>query len=150
MKISLTLVIAILAFSVATSANARTTGCSAGVHTVGGASVRTFCGPAHATVHAAGKTLHFTGGQCEISGGYFTVNIGSITIGSSSPKFTYLGIDVKPPKAGSHSSQIVSWQTPGKRASVLPATVVVNAGLKSGTFSGPLLGGGSATGSFSC
>ncbi len=113
--------------------------------------MRTFCGPATATARVGSKTFRFSGGQCTVSQGYFTVNIGAITLGSEKPKYAYLGIDVKPPKAGTHASQIVSWQAPGKRYSLLPAKVTVASGLRSGTFSGPVLGGsGSATGSFHC
>ena len=131
-------------------AGTRSTSCTAGVRTVGGAKVRTFCGPAKATAKTAGKTFSFSGGQCEVSQGFFTVNIGSITLPPAKAKFAYLGIDVKPPRAGVHRNQIVSWQVPGKGYSILGATVTVSAGLKSGTFSGRVIGGGAATGSFSC
>lgn len=134
----------------ASVATARTS-CTPGVRTVGESTVRTFCGPATATAKIGGKTFHFTGGQCAVEQGYFTVNIGAITLGSEKPKYAYLGIDVKPPKPGTHASQIVSWQTPGKRYSLLPAKVTLAAGLHSGTFSGPVLGGGgSGSGSFHC
>ena len=39
--------------------------------TVGGATVRTFCGPAKAVVKVGGKTLHFKGGKCETLSGYY-------------------------------------------------------------------------------
>ena len=131
-------------------AGTRSASCTAGVRTVGGAKVRTFCGPATATAKTAGRTFRFSGGQCQVSQGFFTVNIGSITLPPPKPKFAYLGIDVKPARAGAHQNQIVSWQVPGKSFSILGATVTVSAGLKGGTFSGRLIGGGSATGSFSC
>ena len=131
-------------------AGARSSSCTAGVSTVGGAKVRTFCGPAKAIAKTAGKTFRFSGGQCAVSQGFFTVNIGSITLPPAKAKFTYLGIDVKVPRAGVHHNQIVSWQVPGKGYSILGATVTVSAGLKSGTFSGRVIGGGAATCSFSC
>jgi hypothetical protein len=131
-------------------AGPRSSSCTAGVHTVGGANVRTFCGPAKATAKTAGKTFSFSGGQCSVTQGYFTVNIGSITLPPAKAKFAYLGIDVKPPRAGVHRNQIVSWQVPGKGYSIIGATVTVRAGLKSGTFAGRVIGGGNATGSFSC
>ncbi len=125
--------------------------CTAGVRTVGGATVRTFCGPASATAKAGGRTFHFSGGTCAVEQGYLTVNIGAITLPPAKPKLAYLGIDVKPPKAGAHANQIVSWQVPGKRYSLLPGRVVVQAGLKGGSFSGPVLGGGGAgSGTFTC
>ena len=151
MKLLALALLAAAVTAVGASASTKTATCSAGTKTVGGVSVRTFCGPAHATVHAGGKTLQFSGGNCSISGGMLAVNIGSITLGTGKPKYTYFGLDVNPPKAGSHAGQVVSWQTPGKRASLIPGTVVVAAGLKSGTFSGPVFGGGgTATGSFTC
>ena len=84
--------------------------CTPGVRSVGGATVRTFCGPARGVAHAEGKTFHFSGGMCLVSRGYFTVNIGSITIGGQGvkPKFLYLGIDVRPARDGVHANQIVS------------------------------------------
>jgi hypothetical protein len=112
--------------------------------------VRAFCGPARATVKAAGKTFTFANGTCTLSGGYFNVNLGSITLPPAKPRFTYLGIDVKPPHAGTYSNQIVSWQEPGRGYSVVGGTVTVNAGLKGGSFSGQLLTGGAASGVFSC
>src|SRR5258708_14281062 len=124
----------------------RSSSCTAGVRTVGGAKVRTFCGAAKATAKTAGKTFSFSGGQCEVSQGFFTVNIGSITLPPAKAKFAYLGIDVKPPRAGVHHNQIVSWQVPGKGYSILGATGTVGAGLKSGTFRGRVVGGGHATG----
>ena len=151
------LLVAAVAFVVAVGsvgnalAGMRSASCTAGVRTVGGATVRTFCGPARATVKAAGKTFVFSGGQCTVSSGFFTVNVGSITLGpQSKPKFAYLGIDVKPPRAGLHRNQVVSWQVPGKGYALIGATVTVSAGLKGGTFTGRLIGGGTATGLFSC
>ena len=132
------------------AAQSGTTACTPGVRTVGGAQVRTFCGPARATAKAGGKTFRFSGGQCAISRGIFTVNIGTVTITRVEPKFSYLGIDAQPPKAGAHHNQIVSWQVPGKGYSIISATVTIAAGLRSGTFSGRLLTGGVASGSFTC
>ena len=146
------LVVAFVLALVAGSASAgtRSSACTAGLHTVGGAKERTFCGPAHATAHAAGRTFAFSGGECAVSQGFFAVNIGSITLPPAQPKSTYLGIDVKPASAGSHANQIVSWQVPGKGYTILGATVVVSSGLKGGTFSGRLSAGGTASGSFNC
>jgi hypothetical protein len=143
-------VVAVAAVGGRAAASPRSSACTAGTHTVSGATVRTFCGPAHATVKTAGRTFTFSTGQCALSGGYFSVNIGSITLPPAKPKFTYLGIDVKPAKAGAHSNQIVSWQVPGTSYSILGASVTVGPGLKSGSFSGRVLTGGTASGSFSC
>ena len=126
--------------------------CTPGVRSVGGATVRTFCGPAKGVAHAQGKTFHFSGGMCLVSRGYLTVNIGSITIGGPGvkPKFLYLGMDVRPPRDGKHANQIVSWQAPGKGYSLLGATVTVRGGLKRGSFTGRVIGDGPASGSFTC
>jgi hypothetical protein len=131
-------------------AGLRSAACTAGVHTVAGATVRSFCGPARGTAKAAGTTFSFSGGQCSLAGGYFTVNIGSITLPPAKPKFSYLGIDVKPPQAGTHPNQIVTWQAPGRGYSVNGATVTITAGMKGGSFTGQLLTGGTASGSFTC
>jgi hypothetical protein len=120
------------------------------VRTVYGATVEIFCGPAQATAKAVGKTFSFSGGECAVSGGYFTVNVGSTTMPPVKPKFVYLGIFVKPARAGTHANQIVSWQIPGTGYSLRGATVTVNAGLTGGSFTGRLLNGASASGSFRC
>ncbi len=70
--------------------------------------------------------------------------------GGPTPRFSYLGIDAQPPRAGVHRNQIVSWQVPGKSYSLLGATVRLAAGMHGGTFSGRLLTGGTASGSFAC
>jgi len=148
------LVLALLAALAAAAAVAQpgagASACTAGVRTVGGATVRTFCGPAKATARIGSKTFHFAGGECAIEQGMFTVNIGSITLGPGKPKYPYFGLDAKPPKAGAHANQIVSWQFAGRRYSLLPVKVVLNAGLHSGSFSGTVLTGGSGSGTFTC
>jgi hypothetical protein len=147
-------VLASLAALVAAAAfalpGAGASACTAGVRTVGGATVRTFCGPAKATAKIGSKTFHFTGGTCAVEQGMFTVNIGSITLGAGKPKYAYFGLDAKPPKAGAHPNQIVSWQFAGQRYSLLPVKVVLDAGLHSGSFSGSVLTGGSGSGTFTC
>src|SRR5258708_40109886 len=115
----------------------RSSSCTAGVRTVGGAKVRTFCGAAKATAKTAGKTFSFSGGQCEVSQGFFTVNIGSITLPPAKAKFAYLGIDLKPPRAGVHRNQIVSSQVPRKGYRLIRATVAIPAGFKPATFPRP-------------
>jgi hypothetical protein len=131
-------------------ASPRSANCTGGTHTVAGATIRTFCGPARGSAHAAGKTFTFSGGQCAVSQGFFSVNIGSITLPPAKPKSIYLGIDVKPAQAGAHANQIVSWQVPGTDYSIIGANVTVSPGLGGGSFSGRLATGGTASGSFSC
>jgi hypothetical protein len=143
-------VIAAVGSSGGATASVRSATCTAGTHSVGGATLNTYCGPAHATAKAGGKTFSFSGGQCAVSQGFFAVNIGTFTLPPVKPRASYFGIDVKPPKSGTHANQIVAWQSGGQGYSVAGATVIVNAGLTGGTFSGHLLTGGSASGSFSC
>ena len=132
-------------------ATTRSASCAAGVHTAAGATVRTFCGPAKATAKIGSQTFRFSGGSCTVEGGYFNVNVGSITLPPAKPKFAYLGIDVKPPRPGTHPNQVVAWQEPGKRYGLLPVSVTVKPGLKGGTFTGKVLGGaGTGSGTFTC
>ena len=147
---SLLVLAALTALAAVALPGAGASACTAGVRTVGGATVRTFCGPAKATAKIGSKTFHFTGGQCAVEQGMLTVNIGSITLGLGKPKYAYFGLDAKPPKAGAHPNQVVSWQFGGRRYSLLPVKVVLNAGLHSGSFSGSVLTGGSGSGTFTC
>jgi hypothetical protein len=147
---SLLVVVVLAALAAIALPGAGASACTAGVRTVGGLTVRTFCGPAKATAKIGSKTFHFSGGTGAVEQGMFTVNIGSITLGAGKPKFAYFGLDAKPPKAGAHPNQIVSWQFGGQRYSLLPVKVVLNAGLHSGSFSGSVLTGGSGSGTFTC
>src|SRR5205807_994182 len=70
------------ALVLAGASSSRPAGCMPGVRSAGGASYRTFCGPAHATLRAGGKTFLFRGGSCLVPGNYFTINIGTITLGA--------------------------------------------------------------------
>jgi hypothetical protein len=126
--------------------------CSAGVHTTGGVTYRTFCGPAHATLHLGGKTYQFTGGNCERLSSSFTINLGTITLPPGSPKFRYFGIVVFSPKAGTFTNQAVALQFPGgKRASLFHAKIVLKGGRSQGTFAGTTLADHvPGSGTFSC
>lgn len=128
-----------------------------GVQQVGGAAVRTWCGPARATVTWAGKTLRITGGRCDltrVSGlAMFTVNVGRYTIPRATPRFTSFsagGSDLKP---GTYPNWLISFQTPGRYWTLRPSTtrVTIAAGARSGSFSGRLYEGGKvARGTWSC
>jgi hypothetical protein len=114
--------------------------CTAGVHTTGGVTYRTFCGPAHATLHLGGKTYLFAQGACERTGSSFTINIGTITLPPGSPKYRYFGITVFSGKAGTFTNQAVATQFPGgKRVALFHATIVLKAGRSQGTFKGTTL-----------
>ena len=86
--------LALAAATTALAAPAKTT-CTAGMTSVGGVPARTFCGPAKATVHIAGKTLSFKGGSCERTSKYLSLQIGTVILGQAKKKKPdYFGIDV--------------------------------------------------------
>jgi hypothetical protein len=147
------LVLAVVAAALAATAQAPARpACTAGVHSNSGVTYRTFCGPARATLHLGGKTLTFTGGSCDSTSGTFTINIGTITLGSGKPKFRYFGITVFTDHDGTFQNQAVAWQLPnGQRGALFRATVKLKNGRKKGTFTGSALtGGGTGSGTFSC
>jgi hypothetical protein len=148
-RLALAAAAALAALALAAQATARTD-CTAGVRTVAGVTYRTFCGPAHATVHVGGKTYLFKGGSCEK--GAFTINIGTITLPPGKPKYRYFGITVFTNKDGVYRDQAVSWQLPtGKHDSLFHATVVLKGGRSAGTFTGRTLAGNvKGSGSFHC
>jgi hypothetical protein len=114
--------------------------CTAGVHATGGVNYRTFCGPARATLHLAGKTYAFTQGECTRTGSSFTINLGTITLPPGSPKYRYFGITVFNGRDGTFTNQAVALQFPGgKRASLFHAKIVLKAGRSQGTFAGTTL-----------
>ena len=124
--------------------------CTAGVHTLGGATVRTFCGPAKATLHLGTRTYVFTGGECARAGNKLGINIGTITLGPS-PKSRYFGVLVSgATHDGTFTNQIVSWQFPGKGGGLAGAKVTLSGGQTKGTFSGSVIRGGTASGTFTC
>ena len=124
--------------------------CTPGARTAGGATYRTFCGPARATVHIRGKTLVFAGGSCQR--GTFTINIGTITLPPGKPKYRYFGTTVFGNRDGVYKDQAVSWQLPnGQHESLFHATVVLKNGRSQGTFSGETLADHvKGTGTFHC
>jgi hypothetical protein len=146
----------VAAVAVATAAVATAAPTACGPQQVGSATVRTWCGPAKATVTWAGKTLVIKGGTCEVTKleglTMFTVNVGRTTVPPAKPKaraFSAGGLDLAP---GSYPGWLVSFQIPGKdlvlRSSKTTVTITKNA--RKGTFSGTLYGGGTAKGSWTC
>ena len=110
---------------------------------------RRFCGPAKATLNYGGKKYVFNqGGTCTVSGSTWSLNIGTITLTGSKPKYAYFGITVFSRRPGTHSAA-VSWQLHGKNLSLSNAKVTVSRGLKKGTFVGSV-GGRKGSGSFRC
>jgi hypothetical protein len=143
----------------ATTASAATA-CNAGVHPFGDVSARTFCGPARATLVVGGKTFRFRGGVCERGAAYISLNIGTVVLGTTAkPRPEYFGMNVgKVPlfggtpatHDGTFPAGLVTGRHLGKGYSLLQATVTLAGGRTHGTFKGPLLGGGTATGTFHC
>ena len=93
---ALVVAVVVLAAGVATTAAAapRRAACMPGQTKVDGHSAMTFCGPAKATVHVAGKTLTFKGGSCLKTGTSLTVNIGTVVFGIVKQKPSYFGLDI--------------------------------------------------------
>lgn len=137
----------------ATLAAAMPARCTPGMSTIGGSPARTFCGPATATVHLAGKTLSFSGGQCAISQGFWTVNIGTIELGKPHKTRSYFGIALmKPSHAdGTYGGVQFAFNIPGKSYGVSGATLTLRNHGRAASFSGTMtLGGGRVTGSVTC
>ncbi len=127
--------------------------CTPGVHKSGGATYRTFCGPAHATIKSRGKTYILRNGSCSASDkSTFSINIGTVTLGAAKPKYDYFGITVFATKDGTYTTgAVVAWERPGTRAALWHTTVKLQGGRTRGSFAGQLIiGGGTASGTFSC
>jgi hypothetical protein len=141
----------VLATALACSARAagNVATCTPGTKTIGGASARTFCGPARATVTLNGKTVSYRGGSCSTSIGLFSVNIGTVVLGTVKNAPEYFGVTAKA-KAGSQSRQTIAVVHAGSTRAVI-GTVTLKPGLKGGTFSGKAFGSKTViSGSFSC
>ena len=126
--------------------------------------VRTFCGPAKATVQFGSKTLHFSGGSCTKTSKYVSVNIGTVVLGQTTkPKPDYFGLDVgqvpgsaaKPAsKDGTYTNALVVLVYGGKAyfVSTTGTKVTLSGNRSKGAISGTAGFGatGKVTGSFSC
>jgi hypothetical protein len=151
--LALAVVAAALAAMIAGAAPAK-----CGPEQIGGATVRTWCGPARASVTWGGKTFTIKGGECSVTSvsglKLFAVNTGRYTVPRAKPKFTSFsaaGSDLKPGKYGYWT---INFQTPGKQWTLRPSKTTVTitaAGAKKGTFSGVLYENGKAAkGSWTC
>jgi hypothetical protein len=158
-----TALVALVAFA-APQAGARGT-CTPGVKTVNGVTMRTFCGPAKATVHYGAKTFTFAQGRCDKTKDYVAVNIGTVVLGQTSkPKPEYFGLVVgKLPlggggtpaaKDGTYTNGTLVFDHGGKAYLVNGTTlrITLKGGRTRGTFSGSGLGAPAPkiTGTFSC
>ena len=123
--------------------------CVAGVKKINGATARTFCGPAKARVQVNGKTITYKGGECSKSAFGWSINIGTVVIGTAPKKPDYFGIAARP-KAGSQRDGAATLVHLGKGLSAL-GTTTLKPGLKSGTFTGKVFGEPTrVTASFTC
>lgn len=133
--------------------------CHPGVHKVGSAEARTFCGKARATVTMSGRTVTLAGGSCKRTSDYFTINIGTVVLSPTAPNPpNYFGITVGKP-AGSQAAGkdgtymddgAISFVIKHKRYAVTNPTVVLKGGRTRGSFSGTLFSGGHVSGTFHC
>lgn len=107
-----------------------------------------FCGPAKATVTAAGATAQIASGWCETNSAGFTVSIGTQLFGSpsASQEPDVLIILVDPTSGAGSISGVVNH----RHYLLTGSPVQFGAGKLSGTFSGPALVGGTVSGSFTC
>jgi hypothetical protein len=146
------LVTAALAALVLTAQAPAHQSCTPGVHSSGGATYRTFCGGARATLHVGGKTYRFVGGSCDSTPSAFTINLGTITLPPAKPKYRYFGITVFTRKDGTFTNQAVGWTFPnGVHGTLLRVTIKLQGGRKRGTFSGTtLVDQKHGSGTFSC
>jgi hypothetical protein len=137
------------------ASSAASSACVAGATTVAGKKATRFCGPASAVAKVGAKTLRFSGGLCKKSGPYFTINIGTTRVTSTANTqpgpLPYFGATVFPAESGTYRKQVLTWTIGGKRSSLLGDLVTLKPGLKSGTFSGYVIGSSTkVTGTFSC
>jgi hypothetical protein len=142
-------VAALAAAALGTGSAHSAAACTAGVTKVGGSPARTFCGPAKATVKIGSTAVSYRGGSCTKSSFGWSINIGTVVLGSAKTKPDYFGITART-SAGTQRNSAVAVVHSGKSYAVL-GTVTLKAGLKSGTFSGKVFGSlAKLAGSFSC
>jgi hypothetical protein len=157
--------LALAAAATAPAAPERAAGpaCKAGMTTVAGVAARTFCGPAKATLHIAGKTLAFKGGSCERTSKYLSLQIGTVVLGQTKKKKPdYFGIDVgaypgSTSKAatedGTYIGAVIAidYNGTGYLLRGDTAKITLAGGRTRGSFTASvLLGSGTGSGTFSC
>ena len=146
-------------------AQRATTACTAGVKTVGGATERTFCGPAKATIKVGSKSFTIVQGTCTATSAYLSVNIGTVVPGRTTKnKPNYFGLDVgrvpgtNSPPAGSDGtytkgvilSAVYGGQSFAVDSDMSSTKALLSGGRKRGTVTGTTLTGQKLTASFHC
>ena len=116
--------------------------------TMAGFQAQHYCGPATATVTAAGLTVTITSGWCETNAAGFSVSIGTQLFGSPdvSQEPDLLLILVQPTTGDGPVSGTISHH----HFLMTGTPVKIAADKLSGTFSGPGIVGGNVSGSFKC
>ena len=137
-----------------------------GDHEIDGVQTRSFCGPASATLSAAGGKTTFAGGECQTTPEYVSVNIGTVVLGTGAGArgvkntTVYFKLDVgRTPadgkdvaaanKDGTYKGSFTA-NDHGLATTVPQAQVTLTENRTKGQFSGKTLEGNDATGTFSC
>ena len=135
--------------------------CKAGVRKLNGVSAQTFCGPATATVHVAGRTFRFTQGNCVKTADYVSVNIGTVMLGQSARRQpNYFGLDIgRIPGSGSpparkdgryRSGTVLTMEYADKTYDVLSGVAMLQGNRTHGTINGKTFSGQALSGTFHC
>jgi hypothetical protein len=148
---------ALVALSSTATAGAGTkaaAACKPGTHRAGSVTYRVYCGPASASVTAAGKTHTFRHGSCVRVGitKVFTMSIGKLTVSKGKPRYNYFGVTVlSATHDGSYSRAVVTWAFGGERHALSSVNLRLTHHQTRGSFSGRATDGRSiVTGSFRC
>lgn len=160
MRRALVPLLAVSAAIAALGGSAAASSAACGSETIGGATVRTWCGPAQATVKVAGKTIAIKGGECSVQKlaglTLFSVNVGRYTVPRAKPKFTSFSAAGSNLKPGTYDGfdWAINVQTPGKQWTVRSSKSIVTIlapGAKKGRFTGAVYEGGKVvSGSWTC
>jgi hypothetical protein len=137
----------VAALFVAPAAHAKAGDCKPGAAKVDGKKATHFCGKAQANVRIGGKTYHFREGRCDRTGKFFTVNLGTVVVGSAKQKLPYFGLAVghfpggsaaaKPASGdGTYTDGVVVIRLRGKAYDLTRPTVILKWHRTGGTFSG--------------
>ena len=121
--------------------------CTPGATKIGGKKATRFCGKARADVRIGGKTYRFREGRCDRTGKFFTVNLGTVVLGSAKQKEPYFGLAVgrfpggsaatKPAATdGTYTDGVVVIRVGGKAYDLNRPTVTLKWRRTGGTFSG--------------
>jgi hypothetical protein len=133
----------------ASGAGAAAAACRAGIHSVGGVKVRTYCGPASARVRQGGRLVTFQGGACKRVATVFTVSVGTVTF-SRRRQFRYFRATFAG-RGATFKNPIVAWQFGGRRYVLARGMLRFSGDRRRGTFSGRLARTGRfVSGSFRC